>query len=197
MRALAAAWIQCATRIPAGPPCGRSYWNPPSSATPREDERTMPSANPEVRPRLWARIDGLDSDHGRGDHGGVAVEVLQELELRRRGTHHEDVRRALDRPRHLVEEPLGILGVFLRARLAFRMPAVNVLRRSHRGFVGLVLGDMEDPRFAVIDPDRGARRQGLSHPRSCSTFHAALRAPIPSWPEAWRVRCKTSDRRTV
>ena len=97
-------------------------------------------------------IDGLDPDDARLERVSVRVEIAKEVELGSRRTDDEDLLRTFERSCDFEEKALGVVRVFLRARLSLRMSAVDVLRRGHRGFVELLGRDVEDPGFPVIDP---------------------------------------------
>src|SRR4029078_10525557 len=82
------------------------------------------------------------------------LQVPEQLELRRRRSHDENLSGRGERSRDLVEEPLGIVGMFLAAFRSFRMTVVDMSRSVYRRFVDSVRLNVKDMGFLVIDPDR-------------------------------------------
>ncbi len=64
MISLARSWIQPVASVPAGPPSGGLYLNPPSAGGLCDGVTTMPSASPVVRLRLCARMAWLRAGVG-------------------------------------------------------------------------------------------------------------------------------------
>jgi hypothetical protein len=107
----------------------------------------------------------LDADDLRFEATFVLVEILEELELRRRRPHDEDGIDAVECSRDLAEEPVRIVWVFSRLPKSFRVPVEMVLRRKNRLFVRRLRMDVKDARFLVIDPDDGVRWHDLMVPQ--------------------------------
>ena len=98
-------------------------------------------------------IDGLDADDSRGDRRRVCAKVSEERELRIRWADDQDLTRVLDRIGDGIEIR-RVLRRLSRADGAFLVMEVRVLRlRMQHAFVGRIRIEVDDVRFAVIDPD--------------------------------------------
>src|SRR5487761_2034777 len=153
-RSLAAASMPPVMSSPAGPPFGGLYLKPPLSGGLCEGVTTMPSASPEVRPRLWVRMAceiagmGVDTEEQRPvDALGLAV--------------------VTDRLRDRQHMPFVERDVERRAPVS-RGPERDALRRYRRvGNLGVIRGD--EPRH--VDEQR--RRCRLAGERTDLGGHGA------------------------
>jgi len=99
----------------------------------------------------------------------VVLQVLEKFKLRRRGPNNEDGIDAVERPRELVKEPGGVIGMFFRLSAPFGMPMDEVLRREDRCFVdwfwlhmaGRLRLNAENASLFMIDPHHDVRRHSL------------------------------------
>ena len=119
--------------------------------------------------RVVGRFDSYDP---RLQGGGVFLQVLEEVELRRSGPHEEDRGRPGEALRDVAKEAMLIVRMIVAPGLLILWVTMHVvLRRLNRRFVEAAGVDVEDPRFVAIDPYRelahGRRlprlRRGGSH----------------------------------
>jgi hypothetical protein len=92
--------------------CGRKHAD-------RSAASAHPVGGPEVLSyvsddlRVCGMVHGLDAYDLRRERLVVLLRVLDELELRRRRAHHEDLGETIERLRHIAKEVVRVVGVAL------------------------------------------------------------------------------------
>jgi hypothetical protein len=83
----------------------------------------------------------------------VLLQEPQEVQLRLRRAHEEDVTAALEGPRHLVKEARLVIGMIPDSQVSLVGVTVNVrLRRMYDRLLELLGVDLEDASLLLIDP---------------------------------------------
>ena len=101
----------------------------------------------------------------------VLVQVPEELELRGRRPHDEDLIGIAERVRDIVEEAGQVVGVMVLFRRTLRMATDVTAGRADRRLVEALGVDVENARFLVIDPHSGLEMGG--HRRAGSMIRAS------------------------
>lgn len=98
-------------------------------------------------------IDGFNADDFRQQCEFMGVHVFDELQLRRRWPNDQDIHRVFDGARDGKKVLPVVFGMRLRTFWSLGMLMMHWPVCFEGLFIDMVGIDVEDPRFAVIDPD--------------------------------------------